>query len=72
MCGRLSSPPDQLLTAVLPLLLQNTKDKNTAAKVAAETAVVDLVCGEEGLKVRYEGRGGVIVSGILYVVCVCM
>ena len=55
MCGRLLSPPDQLLAAVLPLLLQNTKDKNTMVKGVAETAVVDLVGGEDGLKVRVWG-----------------
>ena len=60
MCGRLLSPPDQLLAAVLPLLLQNTKDKNTMVKGVAETAVVDLVSGEDGLKVRVWGgkKGG--------------
>ena len=51
VCGGISSPSDPLLAAVLPPLLQNSREKNTAVKASAESAVVDLVRGDEGVKV---------------------
>jgi len=50
VCGGISSPSDPLLAAVLPPLLQNSREKNTAVRASAEKAVVDLVSGDEGVK----------------------
>lgn len=51
MCGEVQSPSDSLLSSVFPLLLQNTKEKNTAVKAAAEKAIVQLIHGDQHLQV---------------------
>ena len=50
-CSELKSPSEQLLREVIPPLLANTREKNTAVKAAAEKAIVDLIAGKEGLQV---------------------
>ena len=52
VCGELLSPSDQLLTGVLPLLLQNYREKNTALKSAAELGIYKLIQGNAHMKVR--------------------
>lgn len=51
VCSALQSLPDPLLSSILPLLLQNTKEKNTAVKAAAEKAITVVVQGDAHLKV---------------------
>ena len=51
VCGGVVSPSDRLLAAALPLLLSNTREKNTAVRASAEHAIVDLVRGDAQLKV---------------------
>ena len=52
VCGALKRCPDPLLKTLLPLLLNNTREKNTGVRAAAESAIVDLVFDEQGLRVR--------------------
>ena len=54
VCGELLSPSDQLLTAVLPLLLQSYREKNTALKSSAEMAIYKLIQGTAHMKVRFK------------------
>lgn len=51
VCGGFLSPSDKVLVAVLPLLLQNAKDKNTAVKASAEGAIYKLIHGDTHMKV---------------------
>ena len=52
VCGGLKKTPDPLLSALLPLLLGNTQEKNTAVRASAESSIVEIVADEEGLAVR--------------------
>ena len=52
VCASLESVPDPLLSSLLPLLLQNTKEKNTAVRTAAEKTITMLVHGDVHLKVK--------------------
>ena len=51
VCAQLKRTPDSLLTTVVPLLLGNTQEKNTAVRAAAESAIVELMLDEESLEV---------------------
>ena len=51
MCSELKAPSEPLLREVIPPLLANIREKNTAVKAAAEKAIVDLILGKEGLQV---------------------
>ncbi len=51
VCGELLSPSDKVLSNILPLLLQNYKEKNTALKASAESTLYHLIHGEAHLKV---------------------
>ena len=65
MCADLQSPPDSLLCGVFPLLLNNTRERNTAVRAASEKAIVQLVHGDQHLKVsteRERERERVVVS----------
>lgn len=53
VCGQLTRTPDPLLRGLLPLLLGNTQEKNTAVRASAESAIVDLLPNERELKVSY-------------------
>lgn len=52
VCGDLLSPSDKVLISVLPLLVQNVREKNTAVKMAAEMALHKLIHGNAHLKVQ--------------------
>jgi HEAT repeat protein len=49
VCSCLKVSPDPLLSAVLPLLLGNTQEKNTAVRASAESSIFELVGDEAGL-----------------------
>ena len=53
VCASLESLPDPLLSSILPLLLQNTKEKNTAVRSSAEKAITVVVQGDAHLKVIF-------------------
>jgi len=57
VCGELVSPSDKMLTSALPLLLQNAREKNTALKAAAETAIFKLIQSTAHLKVSTRFHG---------------
>jgi len=44
------APSDRLLAAILPVLLQNSREKNTAVRAAVDAALVHLIRGEAHLK----------------------
>ena len=50
-CSELQAPSESLLREVVPHLLANTRERNTAVRAAAEKAIVDLIQGQEGLQV---------------------
>jgi HEAT repeat protein len=50
VCACLKKTPDPLLAALLPLLLSNTQEKNTAVRSSAESAIVELVADDSGLQ----------------------
>ena len=51
VCGELLSPSDKMLVGTLPHLLANFREKNTAVKASAESAIGNLIQGETHLKV---------------------
>ena len=51
VCGSLKATSDPLLSALLPLLLGNTQEKNTAVRASAESSIYQLVRDEPGLAV---------------------
>lgn len=51
VCGSLKVTPDPLLSVLLPLLLSNTQEKNTAVRASAESSIFELLADEAGLAV---------------------
>lgn len=51
VCGQLKRTPDPLLANIVPLLLGNTQEKNTAVRASAESAIMELLIDEAGLRV---------------------
>ena len=67
VCAELMSPADGLLTSVIPLLLQNGREKNTALRTSVDHALINLVQGDVHLKVQFHILGKVSSSfGVLW------
>ena len=52
-CSHITQATDSLLATVLPLLLSNTQEKNTAVRASAESSIMEIVTDDTKLNVSF-------------------